>query len=78
MNYRSHGGIVNCADSVIQLITQFWPYSIDILAKEKGIIDGLKPVFFTGWNQDTVRYEQFLFGETLSVQPRPLDRKADL
>ncbi|TDL28963.1 hypothetical protein BD410DRAFT_818373 [Rickenella mellea] len=64
MNYRSHGGIVRCADSVIQLICQFWPHSIDILGKERGIVDGMKPVFFTGWDEETVRYEQFLFGET--------------
>jgi hypothetical protein len=47
---------------VIELITTFWPYAIDILAQEQGIVDGPKPVFFSGWNQDTARYEQFLFG----------------
>ena len=64
VNYRSHGGIVNAAHSVIQLITKFWPNSIDHLPQEKGVVDGLKPVFFRGWDQDTVRYEQFLFGES--------------
>jgi superfamily I DNA/RNA helicase len=62
VNYRSHGGIVNCAHSVIELITRLWPHAIDNLAQEKGIVDGLKPIFFHGWNSDTVRYEQFLFG----------------
>ncbi|KAG1800254.1 P-loop containing nucleoside triphosphate hydrolase protein [Suillus plorans] len=62
INYRSHGGIVNCAHSVIELITKFWPDTIDNLQPEKGVVDGLKPVFFTGWDKDTVRYEQFLFG----------------
>lgn len=33
---------------------KFWPYSIDILAPERGVVNGLKPVFFTGWDQDTV------------------------
>ncbi|KAF8895020.1 hypothetical protein CPB84DRAFT_1782432 [Gymnopilus junonius] len=64
VNYRSHGGIVQCAHSVIELITEFWPYAIDILSKEKGVVDGSKPVFFSGWDSDTVRYEQFLFGES--------------
>ncbi|KAH7911824.1 hypothetical protein BJ138DRAFT_1005801 [Hygrophoropsis aurantiaca] len=64
INYRSHGGIVNCAHSVIDLITRFWPNAIDVLAPEKGVVDGLKPIFFTGWDQDTVRYEQFLFGNS--------------
>lgn len=62
VNYRSHAGIVNCAHSVIELITRFWPHAIDKLATERGIIEGLKPVFFSGWDEDTVRYEQFLFG----------------
>jgi hypothetical protein len=44
----------------------FWPYAIDILPQEKGIVDGIKPVFFSGWDQDNVRYESFLFG-TASV-----------
>ncbi|KAH9919768.1 uncharacterized protein BXZ73DRAFT_104876 [Epithele typhae] len=64
INYRSHGGIVNCAHSVIELISEFWPHAIDALARETGMIDGLKPVFFHGWDQNTVRYEQFLFGES--------------
>ncbi|KAI6022543.1 hypothetical protein BKA83DRAFT_1216703 [Pisolithus microcarpus] len=62
INYRSHGGIVNCAHSVIELISHFWPNSIDSLLPEHGVVDGLKPIFFTGWDKDTVRYEQFLFG----------------
>ena len=56
MNYRSHGGIVQCAHSVIELITEFWPYAIDVLSREKGVVDGSKPVFFSGWDSETVRY----------------------
>ncbi|KAI0656844.1 hypothetical protein C8Q70DRAFT_1158814, partial [Cubamyces menziesii] len=62
VNYRSHAGIVDCAYSVIELITQFWPHAIDALGRETGMVAGLKPVFFSGWDQNTVRYEQFLFG----------------
>jgi hypothetical protein len=54
VNYRSHGGIVRCATAVIELITHFWPYAIDSLAPEKGIVDGAKPVFFGGWDTSTV------------------------
>ncbi|KDR84732.1 hypothetical protein GALMADRAFT_260438 [Galerina marginata CBS 339.88] len=64
INFRSHGGIVQCAHSVIELITGFWPYAIDVLSRERGVVDGSKPVFFSGWDSDTVRYEQFLFGES--------------
>jgi hypothetical protein len=63
VNYRSHGGIVSCASSVIKIITQFWPYAIDVMQEESGIVDGLKPVVFSGWDASTIRYEQFLFGE---------------
>jgi hypothetical protein len=62
INNRSHGGIVNCAHSVIELIAKFWPNTIDNLRLEKGVVDGLKLVFLTGWDKDTVHYEQFLFG----------------
>ncbi|KAG8943056.1 hypothetical protein FRC03_002687 [Tulasnella sp. 419] len=64
-NYRSHGGIVNAATSVVSLITKLFPHSIDSLAKEQGMVDGPKPVMFSGWGED-VRYEQFLFGEASS------------
>ncbi|KAA1475419.1 hypothetical protein DENSPDRAFT_842194 [Dentipellis sp. KUC8613] len=43
-NYRSHGGIVNCAHSIIELL-QFWPSAIDVLERERGIVDGKKPLF---------------------------------
>ena len=62
INYRSHGGIVNCAHSVVELITRFWPNSIDNLQPEKGVVDGLKPLFFTGGDKDTAHYERFFFG----------------
>ncbi|OCH88979.1 hypothetical protein OBBRIDRAFT_757238 [Obba rivulosa] len=64
MNYRSHAGIVNCAHSVVELLSAFWPNALDSLAEERGMVDGIKPVFFSGWDQNTVRYEQFLFGES--------------
>jgi len=58
VNYRSHGGIVSCAHSIIGLIKNFWPNSIDNLAEERGVVEGGKPVFFYG----NARYDQFLFG----------------
>jgi len=61
-NYRSHGGIVRCAHSVIEVITNFWPYAIDVLSREEGVVDGCKPVFFSGWDSTTVRYVWQTFG----------------
>ena len=60
VNYRSHAGIVDCAHSVIDLITTFWEDSIDHLSPEMGIVDGFKPVFFN--TEDRTQLEQFIFG----------------
>lgn len=37
INYRSHGGIVDCAGSVVSLISQLFPYSIDELKPERAV-----------------------------------------
>lgn len=63
VNYRSHAGIVDCAHSIIDLIMQFWGESIDRLAPERGVIDGPKPVFFSGLDEGTFEVDQFLFGD---------------
>jgi len=63
INYRSHRGIVNCAHSVIRLLIDLWPDSIDVLDQEQGSEDGPKPIFFTGCDLESVHYKQFLFGE---------------
>ena len=47
VNYRSHAGIVNCAHTVVKLISSFWPYSIDALSRERGKVNGARPIFFT-------------------------------
>ncbi|KAF6765898.1 hypothetical protein DFP72DRAFT_865003 [Ephemerocybe angulata] len=64
VNHRSHSGIVRCASAVIALITEFWPYAIDNLSPERGIVGGAKPMFFTGWETDAVQYDQFLVGKS--------------
>jgi hypothetical protein len=61
INYRSHGGIVNCAHSVIEIIGKFWPYKIDILAQERGIVDGPRPTFFRDQDESST-CEQFFLG----------------
>lgn len=49
INYRSHGGIMDCAHSTIELIKNFWPDSIDSLRRERGLVAGPKPVFLSEW-----------------------------
>ena len=56
-NYRSHGGIVDCSNSVIELVKRFWPYSIDNLQPERGVVGGVRPVFLTGW--EGFQYQNF-------------------
>ncbi|KAJ7671910.1 hypothetical protein B0H17DRAFT_1141332 [Mycena rosella] len=63
VNYRSHTGIVNCAHSVIEIITKLWPNAIDILDRERGTVDGLRPIFFINWDSQDVQSKQFLFGD---------------
>ncbi|TFY53518.1 hypothetical protein EVG20_g10077, partial [Dentipellis fragilis] len=60
-NYRSHGGIVNCAHSVIELL-QFWPSAIDVLERERGIVDGKKPLFVS--ILDTSQLKNFFTSNT--------------
>ncbi|KAJ7151710.1 hypothetical protein C8R46DRAFT_1357916 [Mycena filopes] len=63
VNYRSHSGIVNCARSIIEVITTLWPNAIDSLDPEEGTVDGLRPIFFANWDADNVEAKQFLFGD---------------
>ena len=49
-NYRSHSGIVNCAQAVIDLIIRFWPNTIDALRPQCSVIEGLAPIYFSGEN----------------------------
>ncbi|KAJ7434686.1 P-loop containing nucleoside triphosphate hydrolase protein [Mycena galericulata] len=66
VNYRSHSGIVNCAHSVIEVITKLWPDAIDLLERERGTVDGLRPIFFTSWDSENIDSKQFLFGNQAS------------
>ncbi|KAI6158403.1 hypothetical protein EDD17DRAFT_1763946 [Pisolithus thermaeus] len=59
INYRSHGGIVDCAQLVVKLIADFWPDSIDVLEPESAMLGGPRPVFFTGWQNDIFPHESF-------------------
>ena len=48
-NYRSHGRILDVANSVVNLIELFFPKTIDKLIKEESDSDGMKlRTLFTG------------------------------
>ncbi|KDN37507.1 hypothetical protein RSAG8_10106, partial [Rhizoctonia solani AG-8 WAC10335] len=60
VNYRSHGGIVDCASALVELVSELFPNSIDKLKREAGLIEGPKPIFFSGWEQGSIQIDQFL------------------
>lgn len=57
VNYRSHGGIVDCAASLIELLASKFPGSIDKLQRETALVTGPKPVVF---RSDIVPFEEFI------------------
>ncbi|KAI0028050.1 hypothetical protein K488DRAFT_30656, partial [Vararia minispora EC-137] len=44
LNFRSPGGVVDCAHSIIELL-QLFPRAVDDLERERGLIGGSKPYF---------------------------------
>ncbi|KDN37508.1 hypothetical protein RSAG8_10107, partial [Rhizoctonia solani AG-8 WAC10335] len=60
VNYRSHGGIVECASAIVELVSDLFPNSIDKLEKEAGLIGGPRPTFFSGWERSNIPIDQFL------------------
>ncbi|CAE7234107.1 unnamed protein product [Rhizoctonia solani] len=60
INYRSHGGIVDCASALVELVSRLFPNSIDKLKRETGLIDGPKPIFFSGWEHGSMQIDRFL------------------
>ncbi|XP_050278044.1 uncharacterized protein LOC126719551 [Quercus robur] len=49
-NFRTHAGILNLAQSVINLLYHFFPLSIDTLRPETSLIDGQVPVLLESVN----------------------------
>ncbi|KAH6917678.1 hypothetical protein BKA70DRAFT_1556138 [Coprinopsis sp. MPI-PUGE-AT-0042] len=68
VNYRSHGGIIACAHSVVEILTRFWPTSLDKMAPEKGEVDGDKPLFLANNNVGTLRFRDFMTGGESNIE----------
>ena len=43
-NFRSHSGILRLASSIADLLSYYFPDSVDLLAKDQGLLEGPKPV----------------------------------
>jgi len=67
---------VNCARSVIELITLYWPCSIDALQPERAIVDGFPPTFFDG--RENVRLLQWSGRQELNVVNRLIWKRHQL
>jgi superfamily I DNA/RNA helicase len=46
-NFRTHAGVVSIANSVVQLVTEFFPWSIDKLKPERSLVAGPAPLFIS-------------------------------
>jgi hypothetical protein len=46
-NFRTHSGVVNIANTVVELLVHFFPYSIDKLDPEFSLIEGPLPIFLS-------------------------------
>lgn len=53
-NYRSHQGITACAHRLVTALLTLFPDTIDRLAEERGIVDGPKPLWLNGGDEDNV------------------------
>ncbi|XP_042505284.1 uncharacterized protein LOC122081929 isoform X2 [Macadamia integrifolia] len=51
-NFRTHSGVLNLAQSVINLLYRFFPLSIDVLKPETSLIYGEAPVFLESGNDE--------------------------
>jgi hypothetical protein len=50
-NYRSHGGILRLAASVVELIHRYFPGSVDMLKGDTSPLEGPKPIFLSDSSQ---------------------------
>ncbi|RPD59351.1 hypothetical protein L226DRAFT_617323 [Lentinus tigrinus ALCF2SS1-7] len=69
INYRSHSGIANCAQTVVDLLMTHWPDSLDRLGPEHGWRPGPRPVFFgsSGTDESTVFDRQYTRASPLTL-----------
>ena len=51
---------MHCAQTVLDAIMQIWPYAVDIVPPEKGMLDGQTPLFIGGADLDVPHFEQFM------------------
>ncbi|CAE6468490.1 unnamed protein product [Rhizoctonia solani] len=63
VNFRSHGGIVRYAASLVELIYTLFPTSIDIMQPESAKTPGLPPLLFFSPENDEVTFVHYLLDQ---------------
>lgn len=66
-NFRTHSGVVRIANSIVDLITYFFPDSIDKLSPEVSMVHGPSPIFLDSCSEDLV-VELFQNGDMHSCE----------
>lgn len=51
-NFHTHAGVLNLAQSIIELLYRFFPQSIDVLKPQTSCIDGKPPVLLESENKE--------------------------
>ncbi|KAF8598551.1 hypothetical protein BDV93DRAFT_561257 [Ceratobasidium sp. AG-I] len=72
VNFRSHGGIVRYAASIVELIQTLFPNAIDHMEPETAKVPGKPPVLFIGSTDDKSEFVHHLLGEKPLNQATPL------
>jgi len=65
-NFRTHGRVLDLANSLVALIELFFPTSIDRLKREMSDQEGPKPIVIEPCKEHTLR--ELLFGRTMTTQ----------
>ena len=53
---------MNCAHAIVELLDTYWPSTIDMLEREKAIVDGCKPIFLS--DRTPGSFEDFFSSES--------------
>ena len=64
-NYRSHGKILELANSIVDIVELYFPHTIDKLQRESSDLDGPKPIILEGYNDED------LVGMVMNVSNSP-------
>ncbi|KAG9080117.1 hypothetical protein FRC06_007061, partial [Ceratobasidium sp. 370] len=67
VNFRSHGGIVNCATSILEDLYRLFPDSVDRMPPETAMINGPPPVFITDSKNDPSFFGKFILDSGIGL-----------